>query len=74
MANVIGVPGSPRVLAKVQRAQDALGPALERAYLARDRVILEALDDGASLREIGRLIGMSAEGVRKCADRARSSR
>lgn len=43
--------------------------ALETAKGARDLLIVEALDAGASLRQVAEVVGMSFAGVRKIAQR-----
>lgn len=55
-----GLPVDPALSRRLKRT----AATLARTKGERDRLILEAHDGGASLREIGELVGMSHVGVR----------
>lgn len=67
--NVLLVPIDPALAKRVR----AVAQAAERKRQERDQLILEAHEAGASLREIGELVGLSHVGVMKIVNRGTSN-
>ena len=59
------MPVSPRLAAALPSAAEDLEEARNR----RDRLIVQALDEGASLREVAALVNLTGAGVSKIRDR-----
>lgn len=59
------------VVTALDRASEA-ATALSKAVVARDTAVCAASADGASLRKIGRAVGLSAQGVQLILNRAKS--
>ena len=65
MSTVIPVSIDPDLAKRLRQAS----AKLDQWQDERDRLIVEALDGGASLREVARLVGLSGPGVMKIRDR-----
>ena len=65
MSTVSPMPIDPDLAKRLRQAAAKQDEWLDE----RDRLIVEALDAGASLREVARLVGLSGPGVMKIRDR-----
>lgn len=68
MTTVPAVTVDPRIAQRLRKIADRM----EADRAERDRLIVEALDAGGSLREVAELVGLTGPGVMKIRDRART--
>lgn len=63
-------PDLAKKLRKVTERIDAMQERIDIERAERDRLVVQALDEGGSLREVAALVGLSGPGVMKIRDRA----